>query len=149
MTRSGHTHDAPLADAVSALRTSGRRLTRQRSLVWDTLLDSPGLHLSAADIAELVRTRAPELHRATIYRTLERLVEDGLLLRTDLGQDRSYYELPAGHRHHHVVCRDCGRVDHVHDDVLQAVIRELAARTGFTFMKELTVAGQCATCSGA
>src|SRR6266850_708703 len=102
-TPSGHVHLAPAEDALSSLRARGRRVTRQRTLIWDTLVDRQGTHLSAADIAEAVATRDPELHQATIYRTLDALVADGLLLRTGLGSDRSYYELVSNHRHHHLV----------------------------------------------
>lgn len=140
-------HAATAGAALSALRTRGRRLTRQRLLIWDTLLGDQGAHLSAADVADAVRARDPELHRATIYRTLEALVEEGLLLRTDLGTDRSYYELPSGHRHHHLVCTRCGAVVHVHDNTLAATLGELEATTGFAFTDELTLPGRCTTCS--
>ncbi len=144
---SDHVHTTSADNALSALRTRGRRLTRQRTLIWDMLVDRQGTHLSAADVADAVRTRDPELHQATIYRTLETLVDDGLLLRTDLGRDRSYYELPSGHRHHHLVCGDCGKVVHVHDDAVAATLNYLQAKTGFTFTRELSLRGRCDACS--
>ena len=125
----------------------GRRLTRQRLLIWNTLLDAQGSHLSAADVAVAVRARDAELHQATIYRTLETLVDDGLLLRTDLGADRSYYELPSDHRHHHLVCTQCGTVVHVHDDTLVETLDGVKAITGFSFTDELTLPGRCASCA--
>jgi Fur family transcriptional regulator, ferric uptake regulator len=141
-----HVHDAPGADALSALRARGRRVTRQRTLIWDTLVDKPGSHLSAADIADAVRAREPELHQATIYRTLDALVAEGLVLRTALGANRSYYELASDHRHHHLVCSRCGTIVHVHDDAVATVLDQLEATTGFTFDQELNLPGQCATC---
>ena len=80
---------------VAAIRTRGRRLTAQRSLIWDALVERGDAHVSAAELAEAVWARAPEVHRSTVYRTLDVLVEDGLVLRTDLGGDRGYYELAA------------------------------------------------------
>ena len=134
-------------DALSALRLGGRRLTRQRSLIWNTLRESQGSHLSAAQIAEAVKAKDPSLHQATVYRTLDTLAGDGLLLRTDLGADRSYYELPAEHRHHHVVCSACGAVAHVHDHDVEAIVGHIQTASGYTLADvELTFSGRCPNC---
>ena len=131
------------------IRSHGRRLTAQRASIWETLVEHAGRHVSAAELADAVRAKAPELHRSTVYRTLDVLVEDGLVLRTDLGGDRSYYELAAEHAHHHVVCSVCGRIVHVHDDAVAAMFARVEAASGFTLVRsELTFAGLCPACSG-
>jgi Fe2+ or Zn2+ uptake regulation protein len=145
----GKHSDPPRADgqALAALRARGGRLTRQRSLIWQTLLDSRSTHLSAAEICAAVKEKAPELHRATVYRTVDTLVCEGLLLRTDLGADRSYYELPGEHRHHHVVCSSCGAVAHVHDCELGSIAERVEAASGYAVDDlELTFSGRCPKC---
>ncbi len=133
----------------AATRDRGRRRTRQRLLIWDAVVGTRGAHFSAADLARMVSRYDPAVHRATVYRTLDLLVDDGLLLRTDLGAERVYYELATDHRHHHVVCTSCGRVVHVHDDVIAATIAVIEAATGFSVGKdELTFPGRCHGCSG-
>jgi Fur family ferric uptake transcriptional regulator len=132
---------------LSELRGHGRRLTRQRALIWGAFADKHGVHLSAADVAEAVKGHDPALHQATVYRTLDTLVEDGLLLRTDLHAERSYYELPSDHRHHHLVCTACGVVAHVHDDAVAATLGRLEATTGFSFRQELSLPGLCVACA--
>src|SRR6266536_2301314 len=94
-----HTHAPHVLEEVAAIRTHGRRLTRQRALIWDALVRAGGRHLSAREVAETVHGRAPELHQATIYRTLDVFVADGLVRRTDFGDGRAVYELAAEHRH--------------------------------------------------
>jgi Fur family ferric uptake transcriptional regulator len=138
----------PAAGDVAAIRTRGRRLTKQRRLIWETLLASRGAHLSAEEIETSVRSTAPDLHRATIYRTLDVLVQDGLVLRTELGSRRSYYELASEHRHHHVVCSACGAVAHIHDADIEALVATVQAASGYSDVgaDELTFSGRCLDC---
>ena len=134
-------------DALAALRARGGRLTRQRSIIWQALVDSPSTHLSAAEICVAVKEKAPALHRATVYRTIDTLVGEGLLLRTDLGTDRSYYELPGAHRHHHVVCNSCGAVAHIHERDIEPIVERVAAASGYIVDDvELTFSGRCPRC---
>ena len=136
------------AAGVASIRSHGRRLTPQRSLIWDVLVERGDAHVSAAELADAVHERAPELHRSTVYRTLDVLVEDGLVLRTDLGSDRSYYELAAEHHHHHVVCTSCGEIAHVHDDAIAAAVACVQAAAGYRLARqELTFAGLCPACA--
>ena len=112
------------------------------------LVEHGDAHVSAAELADAVHERAPELHRSTVYRTLDVLVEDGLVLRTDLGGDRSYYELAAEHHHHHVVCTSCGEIAHVHDDAIAAAVACVQAASGYRLARqELTFAGLCPACA--
>jgi len=140
--------NAAHAPGVASIRTRGRRLTAQRAAIWDVLVDRGDGHVSAAELAAAVRERAPEVHRSTVYRTLEVLVDDGLVLRTDLGGDRSYYELAADHHHHHVVCGGCGEIAHVHDEAVAAAVACVQAASGYVLARqELTFAGLCPACA--
>jgi Fe2+ or Zn2+ uptake regulation protein len=132
----------------SELRARGRRLTRQRQLIWDAFTADPEEHLSADDVVERVRAQLPQVNASTIYRTLDLLVDDGLLLRTDLGGDRAYYEPAREHAHHHLVCENCGRVEHLHDEELGDLRRRVTTSTGFRLgTGEITFFGVCAACS--
>jgi Fur family ferric uptake transcriptional regulator len=95
-----------------------------------------------------VRADMPRVNPSTVYRTLELLVEEGLLLRTDLGADRVFYEPAHDHRHHHVVCRTCGAVAHVHDEALGDLRAGVERASGFVLGDyELTLFGRCPACS--
>src|SRR3954467_7831552 len=143
-----HSHALPAGDAV--LRARGRRLTRQRRMIWDVLASEPDGHLSAQDVCDRVRTQVPTVTPSTVYRTLDVLVESGLALRTDLGGDRVFYEAAHEHPHHHLVCERCGVVRHVHDDVLGDLRGRINARTGYALApREITLFGTCPDCRGA
>ena len=140
-----HSHE-PSAGPV-LLRARGRRLTRQRSTIWDVLVAAGDKHLSAEEIAEQVQRRLPGVNPSTVYRTLELLTEEGLVLRTDLGDARAYYEPAREHRHHHLVCRHCDYVVHLHDEVLGDLHARIENSTGFALGEgEVTFFGVCPAC---
>ena len=136
-----------MTDDTAALRRSGRRLTRQRRVIWEVLVAEPGRHLSAEDVVERVRERLPGVNTSTVYRTLEILVDDGLLLRTDLGGDRAYYEPVRDHQHHHVVCERCGKVTHLHDGTLGDLAARVEQDSGYRLgEREISFFGICPSC---
>jgi Fur family ferric uptake transcriptional regulator len=130
------------------LRVRGRRLTRQRAAIWEALAGAdPDAHLSAEQVADVVRRRVPKMNASTVYRTLDLLVAEGLLQRIDLGRDRAYYELAREHPHHHLVCERCGGVRHAHDEVLGDLRAQVEACTGYRLGdRELTLFGLCPEC---
>jgi Fur family transcriptional regulator, ferric uptake regulator len=131
----------------SELRVKGRRLTRQRQLIWDAFAAEPEHHLSADDVVERVRVGLPRVNPSTVYRTLDLLVAEGMLVRTDLGGDRAYYEPAHEHPHHHLVCERCGRIVHVHDEELGDLRERVERTTGFAVGdREITLFGRCAAC---
>ena len=143
----GHSHATPPA---AALKRRGRRVTRQRAAIWEVLSAETEAHLGADVIAERVRWLEAGVNASTVYRSLDVLVEEGLVRRTDLGTGRAVYELAHEHPHHHLVCESCGVVVHVHDDALGDVAGRLDERFGFRLGdRELTYFGTCTACRSA
>ena len=140
----GHHHDLPPA---SVLRERGKRLTVQRAGIWDVLAAEPDLHLSAEEVAAQINDHLPQVNASTVYRTLDVLVEEGLVRRTDIGTGRAVFEPAHEHNHHHLVCESCGVVAHVHDDVLGGIAPRIEKRSGFRLGdREVTLFGLCRGC---
>ena len=105
-------------------RGCGYRMTVPRQAILD-VLSRTSKHLSAEDVNIAVHKAYPNVGLTTVYRTLELLVQMGLVFKFDFGDKRARYELskgPKGERHHHhLVCTDCGRVvdytDFIDDEV--------------------------------
>jgi Fur family transcriptional regulator, ferric uptake regulator len=139
-----HTHDRPDADA---LRQRGRRITRQRRLIWDALNAEPETHLSADDLVERVRAHMAKVDPSTVYRTLDMLVREGLVRRTDLGAGRAFYEPAQDHLHHHVVCERCGAVVHLHDEEIGDVRERVERASGYALSRnDMSFYGLCPEC---
>jgi Ferric uptake regulator family/Protocatechuate 3,4-dioxygenase beta subunit N terminal len=59
-------------------------------------------------------------------------------------------EIAAEHRHHHVVCVECGAVVHVHDDAVRDALRRVTSESGYELADtELTFYGTCPSCATA
>lgn len=93
---------------IDELRRCGLRATNQRLAILRTLRDDPS-HPSAEDLYERLRATYATLSLSTVYKTIQKLVEAGVLQTIDTGAGKQRYEgrLPA---HHHAICITCGRV---------------------------------------
>ena len=95
------------------LQGAGFRITVPRQAILD-LLSRTNKHLSAEDIYLLIHKDYPAIGLTTVYRTLELLVNMGLVFKFDFGDGRARYELSQGpnirDHHHHLICTNCGRV---------------------------------------
>ncbi len=94
-------------------RGCGYRITSGREAILE-VLSKADKHLSAEDIYMKVHPKYPNIGLTTIYRTLDVLVDMGIVFKFDFGDRRARYELaegPKGARHHHhLICTRCNRV---------------------------------------
>lgn len=89
-------------------RAEGLPLTVQRRVVLEVMLARKD-HPTADDVFEEVKARQPEVARATVYRTLEKLVELGMLRKVCHPGSSVRYD-PRTERHHHLVCLSCDKM---------------------------------------
>lgn len=116
------------------LKKSGYKFTGQRSAVLDVLLKYSGSHLSIEDIFNYVRETNPDIGIATIYRTLTLLEKIGIVIKLDLDDGFSRYELSRqdeDHRHHHLICSRCGSVSEVEEDLLDSLEEQILLKNDF------------------
>jgi Fur family ferric uptake transcriptional regulator len=116
------------------LRDCQYRLTPQRRLIVETLLDYSQDHLSAEDLYRIVKRRDPAIGLATVYRTLDLLASLAVLTKVNFGDGCSRFELSAAkryHHHHHLICEACGVVQGFDEDLLGGLERTIERRTGF------------------
>jgi Fur family transcriptional regulator, ferric uptake regulator len=133
---------------VAALERSGHRVTEPRTLVAE-LIASQGGHFTAADLLDRAHDRRLHLGRATIFRSLDLFTELGALERLDLPSGEHAYVACEPVHHHHVVCSRCGRSTEVDDPGMQAVVDEIAQRTGYRIDRHrLELYGLCTKCQG-
>lgn len=135
------------------LREKGLKVTNQRLLVLEVLAAHRDRHMTAEDIYELVREDYPEIGLATIYRTVQLLLEMQLVGRISFDDGCARYEIgefydgEERHHHHHLVCRTCGQVIPFKDDLLDELESRIEKEMGFHVLDhELKFYGQCQEC---
>lgn len=132
--------------AADRLTAAGERVTRQRLLVADALAAS-GRRLTAEQLYRSLRRRDPAIGRATVFRTLETLVEAGVARRLELdGHVYAYVACLPAH-HHHIACTRCGRVEEIDEAYVTPIAERLAEEMGFEIDDaRLDFYGRCASC---
>lgn len=134
-------------EAAALLRAGGSRFTGQRRTILEALFTSDRHHVTAEDVCRLVRRIDPTIHRSSVYRTLDLLVERGIVDEVQPGQRPAVYHLPA-EAHVHLVCEGCGAVGEASLDVLGEAARRLRRDHGFTLRRDgVVLRGRCAACS--
>jgi Fur family transcriptional regulator, iron response regulator len=97
-----------MRNSITILRQCGIQPTPQRIAVVDFVFESKA-HPSADTILDNVRKACPTISRATVYNTLNLLVEKGLL-RTQILKEGTIIFDPNISRHHHFVDEESGKV---------------------------------------
>ena len=134
------------------LREKGLKVTRQRLLVLEAMASCPKEHLTAEEIYELVKPGYPEIGLATVYRTVQLLLELELIDRISLDDGFIRYEIADArksehHRHHHLICLKCGSVTAFQRDMLEALETGVEAALGFRVTDhEVKLYGICRDC---
>jgi Fur family ferric uptake transcriptional regulator len=137
------------SDALETLELAGFRSGGARRAVVE-LLGRQNCCLSAQEIFDHLRRARRPVGIASVYRALEALAELRLVKRVDAGDGIARYEpAPAdGDHHHHLVCRDCGKVEAFSDSRLERAIDRVAGGLGYSVDEhEVVLVGACADCS--
>jgi Fur family ferric uptake transcriptional regulator len=132
------------------------RMTAGREAILNILARSEE-HLSAEDIYIKVHAEKPSIGLTTVYRTLELLVNIGMVAKFVFGDGRARFELLQGPRrskyHHHLVCTGCSRIIEYSDffdeeiSILEKIQDNLSKKYDFIITNHLVqYCGLCAKC---
>lgn len=132
-----------------ASRPKPQRYTdQQRDMV--KYIFSQHNHFDADQLIEDMKREGFRVSRATVYRTLTKLVDAGLLRRLEIGP-RMFYEHDYGYpQHEHLVCQKCAKMIEFQDPGLEQIIADVCRQhnfqqTGHTFI----IRGTCLDCNRA
>jgi len=106
-----------MTDIIDLLRQSGIQPTPQRIAVAEFILGSK-THPSADEVFAMVRQSCPTVSRATVYNTLNLLVEKGLIRQQVLREGTIIFD-PNAAAHHHFVDEETGEIHDVPWDAVQ------------------------------
>lgn len=107
-------------------------------------------HFDADQLIDDMKGAGFRVSRATVYRTLVKLVDAGLLRRLEVGP-RTFYEHDYGYpQHDHLYCEQCHKMIEFQNDAIQAVIGDVCGQYGFqTSGHTFIIRGLCADCNRA
>lgn len=134
------------------LREKGLKVTSQRLMVLNILSIHGDEHLTVEEIYDLAKEESPEIGLATIYRTVQVLLELHVIEKVTFDDGFARYELNgeetgSGHRHHHAICTQCGKVYSLETDLLDTLEKQVFESLGFEVTDhEVKLYGLCSAC---
>ncbi len=132
---------------VDSLRPAGSKRSSKRDVIVQVFLRQEG-HLSADDLVDLIRKEDHRISRATVYRTLQWMVDAGIARKVDFGEGRFRFEHSYRHpRHFHLICKECNRSSEFLSSDIEALVEEIAAARNFTPRQSVVqIYGTCEQC---
>lgn len=134
------------------LREKGLKVTSQRLMVLNILSAHGDEHLTVEEIYDLAKEESPEIGLATIYRTVQVLLELHVIEKVTFDDGFARYglngeETGSGHRHHHAICTQCGKVYSLETDLLDTLEKQVFESLGFEVTDhEVKLYGLCSAC---
>lgn len=131
---------------LEVLQKNGCRLTASRRAVVETMEGNMSA-LKPVEVYDIARKRCPGLGLVSVYRTLEKLEQLGLLQRVHQTKGcQAFIRTGDGHQHL-LVCQNCGKAVLFEGDQLDPLFISISKTTGFQIEGHwLQVFGLCKTC---
>ncbi len=132
---------------VERVRPAGGKRSSKRDFIVDAFLRQEG-HLSADDLVDLIRKEDRGISRATVYRTLQWMMDAGIARKVDFGEGRFRFEHSYRHpRHFHLICKTCNQSFEFLSSDIEALIEEVAAAKKFAGKQSVVqIYGTCEEC---
>lgn len=137
------------------MTTRSQYKTKQREVLMSYLEQETGGHITAGDVVAYFKQQGTPIAQATIYRQLEKLVDEGVLNKYIIDANSPACFEYVGEASHgegeacfHCKCEACGRLIHLHCQDLSAISGHLLKEHGFRLNPLRTVFyGLCETCA--
>lgn len=128
-------------------RRRGVRWTSQRQTILELLANRDD-HITAEELHRIVSDQDRTVSPATVYRTVNMLVEMGVVSKRNFGASSASFEWNLTKQHHdHLVCIRCGEILEFENERIEVLQEEIAATYGFSLSHHrLDLYGTCPKC---
>lgn len=131
---------------LQTLRQRGYRITPQREMILEAFAHSVD-HVTAEQLFTSVSQRTRSINIATVYRTLDILVDEGLATRVDLRDGQVIYTTSRHGEHIHLVCRHCGVIIKAEHQFVDSLGSQLFSEYKFSAdLEHISFTGVCTHC---
>lgn len=130
-----------------ASRSKPQRFTEQQREMVEHIFSQHD-HFSADELYEDLKKQDLQVSRPTVYRTLPKLVDAGLLRCLETGPIK-YYEHAYGYPHHyHLQCQKCNAMIEFESEEVERIVREIARNKSFQVSAHtFVIQGLCTKCN--
>ena len=122
------------------------RNTKQKEIILD-ILDQNRIHPTIQEIYSLAKEKYPSIGQATIYRNVNKLVEEEKVLRLPETKDEGYHYDITMTPHNHLICNSCGRIIDLYDNDYNDMLKKIEESNSVKITKSLLILeGICSKC---
>ena len=134
------------------MSTKGQYKTRQRDELRAFLESASGKHITAGDVCEYFKNTGRPMGVATVYRQLEKMVDEGIVTKYSIDANTpACFEYMGSHLDdtcYHCKCQSCGKLIHMHCDELPELQKHILEHHGFAIDPMRTIFfGICKECA--
>lgn len=121
------------------------RHTVQKDMIYAALCELKN-HPTAERVYEQVAKTQPSISKATVYRVLRRMAEQGMILQVPVADGADRYDHQT-FRHYHICCDGCGRVDDVEMPDFGDLTEKITDSCGYQLTGQMVLLrGLCPDC---
>ena len=126
--------------------TPQMRLTTQRQIILEEL-GKVTSHPTANEVYDMVRKRLPRIGLGTVYRNLELMADNGIILKLEVGGTQKRFDATVA-PHYHIRCVSCGKVDDIEIPVMDTINKSAAELSNYQILgHHIEFSGVCSECS--
>ena len=132
--------------SINKFKGPSTRMTHQRSIIFE-IVRNADKHMDVCEIYSKARQEEGHISLSTVYRTLNKFKELGLVDEQHLGQNHHHYETRQQSEHYHMICQRCGHIIEFEYPLTQRLKRDIGQARDFEILTaELNITGLCRKC---
>lgn len=121
------------------------RLTTQRQIILEELAKVKS-HPTASEVYDMVRKRLPRIGLGTVYRNLELMAENGMIIKLEVGGTQKRFDATTD-AHYHIRCSCCGKVEDMDIQVIDSLVGAAAESSSYQILgHHIEYTGICPEC---
>lgn len=123
------------------------RNTKQKEIILD-ILEHNRIHPTIYEIYELAKQKYPSIGQATIYRNVNKLVDENKIIKLPSSSNDGYHYDINTASHDHLLCKRCGKIIDIFDNDYNEIFKDIEQKNKVTISKAtILLEGICSKCN--
>lgn len=124
-----------------------KRNTKQKEIILD-ILEHNRIHPTIYEIYELAKQKYPSIGQATIYRNVNRLVDENIIVKLPSDSNDGYHYDINTTSHDHLLCKKCGKIIDIFDNDYTEIFKDIEQKNKVAISRAtILLEGICANCN--